>query len=124
MKKESFHYIFQITKLIIFNVSYYRLGSNCNKYFATNAALFCRNKKDFNQCGQCQDSILFGSAKKFYKKWNYLHCKDLSENEYNEILDDLKILCDKYNYIQNNNDNDFSFWAEKDLSMLKLKADF
>ena len=33
MKKESFRFIFQITKSIIMEVSYYKLGNNIDKYF-------------------------------------------------------------------------------------------
>lgn len=121
---ESFKYAFQITKTVIFNVEYYRLGNNDSKYFTTSAIQFCRNKKDYNICGQCQDKTLpEGAAREFYIKWNKLHLKDLTNDQYQEIKKDIEILKHKYNYLEilNNDEKIISFSQMKNLSMNKLK---
>lgn len=100
MKKE-FQAVFQIDKTRIFEVRYYTLGTNKSPYFATSAALFIRSKRDFNQCGQAQESILSKSSKayKFYKKWDCLHCQDLTPTQYEEMIQDLEALKNQYNYM-------------------------
>lgn len=117
MEKREFNYTFQINKTVIFEVSYYTLGTNKSPYFSTSAAVFNRLKSDFNQCGQCQEDLLFGDAKKFFYKFDSLHLKDLSENDYISIIEDIELLKAKYNYIDN-----CSFYNQRELSKMKLKA--
>lgn len=114
--KTEFKYTFQITRKVIFEVSYYTLGSNKNPHFTTSAAVFNQPKTDFSQCGQCQDSVLTGKAVKFYKKWDYLHLKDLTAAEYEEIIEDIEELKNAYNWISGQ-----SFSAQRELSKSKLK---
>ena len=100
MKKE-FQAVFQLSKTKIFEVHYYTLSTNKNPYFTTSAAVFCRSKRDFTTCGQAQESVCkgFRTAYNFYRKWDTLHLKDLTEEQYAEMRSDLEKLMDKYNYI-------------------------
>ena len=127
MNKE-FLSAFQITRTTIFEVEYYTLGSNSHPYFTTSAEVFNRPKTDYNCCGECQKEVLSGAAYRFYKKWNVYHLKDLTESEYEEMMKDMQILFDTYNYIfydktkDENKDKQFiSFYSVKNLSMLKVK---
>lgn len=118
--KPELHYVFQLTKKITFDVNFYRLDNNTNQYFTTSANVFNQPKTDYSQCGQCQESVLFGEAKKFYKKWDIHHCKALTDNLYNELLQDIEVLKAKYNYIFS--DRDISFDADRALSKLPVKT--
>ncbi len=101
MKKE-FKYCFQITKLIMFEVEYYTLGSNESPYFVTEANEFFKNKKDYKSGGQAQDRLLPKNsfARQFWEKWDKKHLKDLSDDEYREVVKDIEELKEKYNYIE------------------------
>lgn len=99
MPNKEFKAVFQLSKTVIFEVEYYTLGYNSHPYFATTASQFCRNKRDFSRCGQCQNDILTGKAKRFWKKWDDLHLKDLSEVQYAEMFGDLEDLFERYNFM-------------------------
>ena len=120
---QSFHYTFQISKKIIFEVNYYLLGSNKSKYFSTSAAQFNQPKTDYNRCGQAQNELLkgFPLAMNFYKKFDHLHVKDLTTVQYSEIVQELEKLKSAYNFIHTEDDRGFSYGSQKDLSMLKVK---
>lgn len=117
MKNKEFKLTFQITRKIIFEVKYYTLGSNKNPYFSTSSAEFNQPKSDFKQCGQCQDELLKGHsiAKLFYKKWDKKHLSDLTTKEYEELIIDLELLKEKYNYIESD-----SFYLQRELSKMKI----
>lgn len=120
MKKEEFTYCFSITKMIIFEVSYYTLGNNEHPYFTTSAFKFNQPKTDWSEGGQAQDRLLTGKAKEFWEKWNYLHLKDLTDMQYMEIRQDIDNLVDTYRYIYRTAEDHvrtFSFNAQKSLSM-------
>jgi len=117
----SFHYTFQITKSIMFNVSYYRLGNNKNKYFATSADLFNKPKSDWSECGQAQSNLLSGLSMKFYKKWDNYHTLDLSKIEYDALLIDIEALKNAYNFLHTDTDNDFNFSDIRTFSKQKTK---
>lgn len=51
---KEFMYCFQISKLIVFEVEYYTLGTNSAPYFSTSANEFCRSKLDYTRGGQAQ----------------------------------------------------------------------
>ncbi len=124
MKKE-FSYVFQQSRMVVFEVEYQTLGDNPRPYFSTSAARFNQPKTDFAYCGQCQNELLTGKLRRFYKKWNHLHIRDLSDEEYTEILEDLEDLKREYNYLERISDyrvRSFSFDAEKRLSMIKVKS--
>lgn len=98
---KEFQAVFQLSKTIIFEVEYYTLGNNKHPYFTTSAAQFCRNKRDYTQCGQAQNSLLrsYPAAMRFFKKWDTFHLQDLTEDQYQEMRADLEELQEKYNFI-------------------------
>ena len=123
--KREFHYVFKMNKMILFEVDYYTLGSNSNPYFATSAYEFIRSKRDFASGGQAQERLLkpFTTAYNFYKKWDVKHLKDLTEDEYNELIIDIEQLKEKYKYMERFKeegyryfDKGFSFYEEVEFS--------
>ncbi len=98
-EKQEFHCMFEITRNIIFEVSYYTLGSNKQAHFSTSANLLNRPKSDYKQCGQAQDSLLpkGSGARLFYEKWDKKHLADLTDEEYNDLTFDLGVLDLRYN---------------------------
>jgi len=130
MSREYFHVVFQVTKSIVFEVSYYRLGRNERADFTTEAMEFNKPKTDYCCCGQCQDHLLpkQSAAMWFYKKWDRLHLHDLSDEEYEAIKIDLLRLEAIYNSIRKSCDStekeelrDFRFREIKELSKLPVK---
>ena len=127
--KTEFHYAFQVSRMIIFEVDYYTLGSNKEPYFATSAAEFNRPKSDYNSSGQAQESLLkgFPTAYNFYKKWDPYHLKDLTDEQYEELVKDIERLKQKYNYVEQKkdtfagSDSGISFYQARNLSMQPLK---
>ena len=120
----TFSMVFQITKNIMFEVNYHKIGSNTDPYFSTSAMVFNRPKTDYKLCGQCQASVLpiASSARMFYKKWNKYHCNDIMDSEtYKELLSDLDELKEKYNYVERFDNIDITFNQCRALSMLPLK---
>lgn len=101
MKKSEFIAVFQISKLIIFEVDYYTLSTNKNAYFTTSANQFIRSKKDFNRCGQAQADLLpkHSTARRFWEKWDKYHLQDLTAEQYNELQNEIETLKEKYNYL-------------------------
>lgn len=97
----EFHVTFALSKTKMFNVSYYTLGNNKTPYFSTSAEVFNRPKTDYSQCGQCQKEVLKGykTAMDFYKKWDIEHLNQIDNTKYNELLNDLEALFNKYPYI-------------------------
>ena len=71
---KEFMYVFQISKLITFEVNFYTLGTNSAPYFSTSANEFCRSKLDYTRGGQAQRDLLpkFSPARRFFEKWD--HC--------------------------------------------------
>lgn len=128
MKKYEFMYAFQITRKIIFEVRYSTIGSNSRPDFATSAEEFNQPKTDYDRCGQCQDDILpDGPAKEFYAKWDYCHLHDLNDAQWQEVVEDIETLKQRYNYIEEIQDTfaggrtGISFSRTKDLSMQPVK---
>lgn len=99
---KEFMYVFQISKLITFEVNYYTLGTNSAPYFSTSANEFCRNKLDYTRGGQAQRDLLpkFSPARRFFEKWDHCHLHDLTPAEYEEIAADIEELKTRYNYIE------------------------
>ena len=75
MKKE-FNATFQVTRMVLFSVNYYTLGSNESPHFSTTAARFIRNKRDYSAFGQCQEDVLprGSAAYKFFKNGISIIC--------------------------------------------------
>lgn len=96
---KEFNVCFQMSKMILFEVSYYTLGNNRNPHFTTSACEFIRSKRDFCRCGQAQEDLLkkFQTAYSFYKKWDIFHLKQLTQEQYDEMRKDLLVLEQKYN---------------------------
>ena len=117
---------FQLNKLSLFEVRYSRVGSNKYPDFATSGCHFIQNKKDFDYCGQCQDKLLqsYPEAKAFYEKWDVKHLSTLTSEEYDDLMKDIQVLKDKYNYIEKLGEDtkwDFSFYTEVELSKQPIK---
>lgn len=112
MKRNEFMYAFCITRTIVFEVKYFTLYRNSAPYFATSAAVFNRPKTDYKRCGQCQNDILSGKAKQFYKKWDSCHCKDITDDQYMEMLNDIEELKKIYpNYIECISENPLKWYS-------------
>lgn len=125
MEKYEFSYAFQLTRKIIFEVNYHTIGSNDHPYFSTSANEFNQPKTDYTRCGQAQPDLCTGVAKSFYEKWDFLHTKDLTDEQFHEIIDDIEELKNKYNYIEHiSNDGpvrDVSFHECRELSMQNIR---
>ena len=124
MERFEFHTAFQLTRKIIFEVSYYTLGSNDSAYFTTSACEFNQPKTDWCRGGQAQKDLCFGPAKAFYEKWDVKHLHRLNDQEFEEMVGDLEVLKQHYNFIEhkaNFKPEDIRFWQEKELSMQKVK---
>lgn len=98
---EEFIAVFQMSKTIIFEVNYYTLSNNKTPHFSTSSCQFCRNKRDYIQGGQAQESLLnsYPVAMRFFKKWNAFHLHDLTLDQYKEMRADLEKLKSQYNFI-------------------------
>ena len=105
MKIKKF-WAFQISKTIIFEVEYTQLRGNKTPDFSTQANKFNRPKTDWERCGQAQEALLpkSGEAYKFWKKWDKKHCQDLTDEEYNDLLKDIELLKECYNFIEQEQD--------------------
>ena len=128
MKKE-FIASFQLSKKIIFEVNFYTLGNNSHPHFSTSAFEFNQPKTDYCRGGQAQEDLTknFLAARRFWKKWDKKHLQDLTEEEYKELIQDIEVLKEKYNYIYEELDESLKpynpnirFYNMKKLSMLKL----
>ena len=106
--RKEFHIAFEVTRYDIFEVSFYTLGSNKSAHFSTSANRLNRRKSDYTQCGQAQESVLpkGSKARNFYELWDDKHLSDLTDDEYNEMVEDLKTLAERYNYILIDNERD------------------
>ena len=100
MMKE-FIAVFQMSKTIIFEVNYYTLSNNTYPHFTTQAAQFNRNKQDYSRCGQAQPALLknFSVARRFFEKWDCFHLRDLTSEQYDDMMKDLEVLKKQYNFI-------------------------
>ena len=124
MKRFEFHAMFQLTRKTLFEVSYYTLGSNKSAYFTTSAYEFNQPKTDWSRGGQAQEDLCTGAAKAFYKKWDPKHLHMLDDQQFEEMVKDLEVLKQHYNYIEHKQDaypRGISFYEAKELSMQKVK---
>lgn len=116
---EEFKFSFQLSKIAILTVCYYKLVENEGAEFTISGAEFtisvtvlhkggakgdvARFVNKFNTCGQCQEG--YGAARLFVDKFNLLHNKCLNETQYNEIVAEIEILKQKYNWIESESFN-------------------
>lgn len=119
---KNVNYIFQLSRMVMFNVSYRRLMGNKQPYFATSAQVFCKNKKDIARGGQCQSDVLkdFPLAYEFWKKWDGEHLHRLNIAKYEELLRDIEELKEEYNWDYTKSDS-FPWYREVELSKQKPK---
>ncbi len=129
MKIKKF-WAFQISKKIIFEVKYYQLKGNANPHFSTSASELNQPKTDWERCGQAQEALLPKSSKayKFWEKWDKKHLQDLTDEEYNDLLKDIELLKECYNFIEQEQDESLNkefltFCELKELSMKKPKSE-
>lgn len=115
-------YIFQLSRMVMFEVLYNRLRGNKQPYFSTSAQVFTRSKMGLTRAGQCQEDVLkdFPLAYRFYKKWDKHHLHILDEETYQELLNDIAILKDAYEW-DFTRSSSMSWWREVDLSKRKIK---
>ena len=124
----EFMYVFQLSRMRVFFVSYRTLLGNSYPYFATHAATFNQPKTDYRECGQCQSRVLDGYARAFYKKWHHMHLKELTDEQLAEMEHDIARLKKAYNFLERRRDTfkgtdwDFRFSDIKKLSMKKPKG--
>lgn len=119
----GFIYVFQVSKMVNFTVSYIRRSSISEPYFSTSCILFSRGKKSWQRAGQCQEEVLEKDslAYRFFKKWDKKHLMRLDINEEKELARDMSKLCMAYNWISELNNDCVSWWREVELSKLPLK---
>lgn len=99
MNEVCFELAVQLDKKRIFFVDYHVLGWSSEPYFSTSAAVFNQPKTDYTECGQCQDRVLTGKAREFWKKWDQYHLKKLEPEKLDELMQDIQGLKEEYNYL-------------------------
>ena len=119
----GFIYVFQVSKMVNFTVSYVSRSVPSEPYFSTSCLLFSRNKKSWRRSGQCQEEVLEKDslAYRFFKKWDKKHLMRLDINEEKELARDMSKLCMMYNWISELNNDYVSWGREVELSKLPLK---
>ena len=143
---KEFKFSFQLSKIAILTICYYKLGENESAEFTISVTVLQSEKHDsimcghcqeegakgdgavarfvnkFNMCGHCQEEESkgscewfnrYGAARLFVDKFNSLHNECLNETQYNEIVAEIEILKQKYNWIESESFN-------KIVSMSKL----
>lgn len=118
-KQKEFVYSFQITKNVIYTISYITLRGNRAPYFSTCAGKFNKPKTDWVQYGQAQGDLLPANsvARDFWKKWDVEHLHELSNAKHAELLADIEKLKEKYNYVSSD-----SFSGQRKLSFQEIKG--
>lgn len=111
MDKKEIKVIFKIKGYVNFTVNFY----GCGWYFATSAT-------GRGCAGQCQDLVLEGLAMAFYKRYDKFHTNSMNSIELDNILNDLIILMNNYNYIitKQNYYNNIEIKKEKSLNIGSL----
>lgn len=125
----EFHCAFEVSRMVIFEVSYSTLGSNEHPYFSTCACEFNHQKTGWNRCGQAQGVLLRnGVARRFWERWDARHLSQLTDEEFVEMRSDLDALKARYNFVEEENVEDsphngenLRFSTVRDLSRLPLK---
>lgn len=65
-------------------------------------------RSGLNSGGQCQERILLRGSilYTFFEKWDKLHTKELTMEQFNELKQDIEKLKEKYKYIESNRFSD------------------
>lgn len=117
--EDAFTIAFRVKKKHFFIVEFGDVKFHAQQpHFSTSGGILNHIRSDWKQCGQCQPHILpkHSLFRKFFDKWDILHTKRLTMEQYKELLQDLKKLKEKYPHI--NNDR-FSNIVEFDREMSK-----
>lgn len=122
---KEFLYAFMVSRMIVFEISYYTLSTNKHPHFTTAANEFNRPKTDYNRCGQAQSELLKGVARKTWLKWDHKHLQELNPEEYTELIQDIEHLKTVYpHYIEMKLDENkkpysphINFYDIKEISM-------
>lgn len=113
-------YIFQLSKMVMFEVSYKRLRGNKFPYFSTITQVFCKNKRDIS-CTGSDNLKNFPLAYEFDQKWDGEHLHRLDVEKYDELLRDIEELKQEYNWEFTKSGDGFPFHREVELSKQKPK---
>ena len=115
---KEFKFSFQLSKLDILMVCYYKLGGNKSADFTISAAVLQRGKRDYKMCGQVQEEVSkgHGAARRFVNKFYQLHLSDLTEEQYSDVVAGIDELKKKYNWIEGD-----SFYNVVEISKLTPK---
>lgn len=113
-------YIFQLSKMVMFEVSYKRLRGNKSPHFSTVTQVFCKNKRDIS-CTGSDNLKNFPLAYEFEQKWNGERLHKLDVEKYDELLRDIEELKQEYNWEFTKSGDGFPFNREVELSKQKPK---
>lgn len=104
----EFTITFRDRKKVFFKVSYGTHGHlSQDPYFSTSAMEFNYGRTDWDRCGQAQEDLLKNrKLKEFFNKWDDLHLKVLTFDEYDELMDDIEYLKDSIPYIESDRFSD------------------
>lgn len=106
--EDAFTITFRVKKKHFFTVQFGGLKRHTQQpYFSTSGGILNHIRSDWNQCGQCQSYILPSGSlfRNFFDKWDTLHIKRLTMEQYNELVKDLEELKEKYTHIDNDHFN-------------------
>jgi len=105
---KSFTLNFRDRKKNFFEVSYGTHGQcTQNPYFSTSAGTLNHVRSDYNIGGQAQERVLKNRKLiSFYKKWDAMHLKVLTIEEYKELENDINTLKESIPYIESRSFND------------------
>lgn len=116
---DSFTITFRVKKKHFFTVEFGDVKAHRQQpYFSTSGTILNYNRSGYNSGGQCQERILSKGSRleKFYQKWDKLHTKPLTMEQFKELKADLAWLKSNYAYIDNDR---FSSIVEFDRKMSK-----
>lgn len=119
---KEFHIVFQQSRMVVFECSYYTLGNNAAPYFSTCANEFIRSKRDYARCGQAQNALTRGRIRTFWKKWDHYHLKQLSDDQLKELANDVEELKQYYNYIEFTADKSPHFPTFDEIKKLSMQT--
>ena len=139
--RKYFSILFQLDKLRLFEVNYvlkniYKgtIGKTSSTFEPTkvvdeltmNTSTFQKSKRDYQSVGYVDEVLAnYQKARNFYEKWKKEIFHSLTENEYNELLQDIEVLKNTYNYteqpIEGPDKYGFRFSQEVELSKMKPK---
>lgn len=103
--EDAFTLSFRIKKKHFFTVEFGGLKVHRQQpYFSTSGFALNHVRSNWKHGGQCQRNILpKGSLLyKFFEKWDVLHTKPLTMEQFKELKQDIEELKEKYDYVESN----------------------